>query len=60
MSHLKYLGYLALTVAVLLDLYAANPAGDALWRVNLDIGALLLAVAGLGGLAAGPMAGIRR
>ena len=46
MTHLKYLGYLALTIAVLLDLYAGNPDGDALWRIALDITALMLAVSG--------------
>lgn len=60
MSHMKYLGYLALTVAVLLDLYAGNPADDAHVRITLDMIALVVAVAGLGSLAAGPMAGIRR
>ncbi|MCB2108012.1 MAG: hypothetical protein KDE14_09945 [Rhodobacteraceae bacterium] len=57
---LKYFGYVAIIFAVLLDLYAGKPEGDATWRVMLDLAALFFAVAGLGGLAAGPANLIRR
>jgi hypothetical protein len=58
--HFKYLGYVAIIVAVLLDLYAGNPAGDATLRVIIDWLALFFAVAGLGGLAVGPVSSLRR
>lgn len=60
MHNVKYLGYLAIIVAVLLDLYAGNPDGDATLRVVIDWAALLFAVAGLGGIALGPSASLRR
>lgn len=60
MNNLKCLGCLAITIAVLLDLYAGKPDGDAGFRVVLDLGALLLAVAGLAGIAAGPSKMSRR
>ena len=58
--HFKYLGYVAIIFAVLLDLYAGNPAGDATIRVIFDWAALVFAVAGLGGLAVGPVSSLRR
>jgi hypothetical protein len=60
MNRFKYLGCMAITVAVLLDLYAGKPDGDANIRVMLDLGALFLAVAGLAGIAAGPSSQFRR
>jgi hypothetical protein len=60
MHNAKYFGYIAIIFAVLLDLYAGNPAGDATYRVIIDWAALLFAVAGLGGLALGPMSSLRR
>jgi hypothetical protein len=60
MHNAKYLGYIAIIVAVLLDLYAGNPAGDATFRVLIDWVALFFAVAGLGGLALGPVSTLRR
>jgi hypothetical protein len=60
MHNAKYFGYIAIIFAVLLDLYAGNPAGDATLRVVIDWAALLFAVAGLGGLAAGPLSSLRR
>ncbi len=54
MPHLKYLAYLAIVCAVLLDLYSAKPDTSADMRLGLDAVALLFAVAGLGGLALGP------
>jgi hypothetical protein len=60
MQNAKYLGYIAIIVAVLLDLYAGNPNGDATIRVMIDWTALFLAVAGLGSLAAGPVSSLRR
>jgi hypothetical protein len=53
MPRLKYLAYLAIIVAVLLDLYSAQPHTSAAVRVGLDVGALLFAAAGLSGLAWG-------
>ena len=60
MQNAKYFGYLAIVFAVLLDLYAGNPAGDATVRILIDWAAMLFAVAGLGGLALGPINSIRR
>ncbi len=53
MLQLKYLAYIAIIFAVLLDLYSAKPDTSATARMGLDAVALLFAVAGLGGLAAG-------
>lgn len=60
MRHAKYFGYIAIIFAVLLDLYAGNPDGDATVRVLIDWVAMLFAVAGLGGLALGPVSQMRR
>jgi hypothetical protein len=60
MTNVKYFGYLAIIFAVLLDLYAGNPEGDASLRMLIDWAALFFAVAGLGGLALGPSASLRR
>jgi len=60
MSRLKYVSCLAITVAVLLDLYAGKPDGEAGFRVMLDLGALFLAVGGLAGLASGNAGQFRR
>ncbi|MDX2145144.1 MAG: hypothetical protein SFV19_17445 [Rhodospirillaceae bacterium] len=60
MHHFKYFGYVAIIFAVLLDLYAGNPDGDATLRVAIDWIALFFAVAGLGGLAVGPVSSLRR
>ncbi len=54
MPHLKYLAYLAIVGAVLLDLYSAKPDTDTSVRLVLDLGALFFAVSGLGALAMGP------
>jgi hypothetical protein len=51
MPHIKYLCYLAITGAVLLDLYAANPATGQFARMVLDVAALFFAIGGLAGLA---------
>ena len=53
MPHLKYLAYLAIICAVLLDLYSANPDTSTNARMGLDAVALLFAAAGLAGLAMG-------
>ena len=53
MLQFKYLGYLAVVCAVLLDLYSGKPGASAMMRLSLDGAALILAIAGLGGLAAG-------
>ncbi|MBL8630806.1 MAG: hypothetical protein JNM81_14325 [Rhodospirillaceae bacterium] len=60
MQNAKYLGYTAIVAAVLLDLYAGNPNGDAAFRMMMDWLALFLGVVGLGGLAAGPVGAWRR
>jgi cytochrome b len=61
MPHLKYVAYMAIICAVLLDLYSAKPGTSADMRLGLDAMALLFAVVGLGGLALGPSASrIRR
>ena len=60
MHNAKYFGYVAIIFAVLLDLYAGNPDGDATLRVVFDWAAMLFAVAGLGGLAVGPVSTFRR
>lgn len=54
MPHFKYLAYVAIICAVLLDLYSAKPDTAAHARLVLDAVALLFAAAGLGGLAMGP------
>jgi hypothetical protein len=53
MLQLKYLAYIAIIFAVLLDLYSAKPDTSTTARVGLDAVALLFAAAGLGGLAVG-------
>lgn len=53
MPQLKYVAYLAIVCAVLLDLYSAKPDTSALVRLGLDAVALVFAAAGLGGLAMG-------
>jgi len=53
MSQFKYLAYLAMVCAVLLDLYSAKPDTTAMTRLALDAMALLFAAGGLGGLAMG-------
>jgi hypothetical protein len=53
MPQLKYLAYLAIICAVLLDLYAAKPDASVTMRLCLDIVALFFGVAGLSGLALG-------
>lgn len=53
MLQFKYLAYLAVVCAVLLDLYSGKPGASALMRLSLDGAALVFAVIGLGGLAAG-------
>jgi hypothetical protein len=53
MPQLKYLAYLAIICAVLLDLYSAKPETSAMMRLGLDAIALLFGVAGLSGLALG-------
>ncbi len=54
MLQVKYLAYVAIICAVLLDLYSAKPGTSADMRLMLDAAALLFAVAGLGGLARRP------
>lgn len=51
---LRYIAYLAIVAAVLLDLFSAKPDATTLTRLSLDAVALLLAVFGLGGIAFGP------
>lgn len=51
MTHFKYLAYLAIICAVLLNLYSAKPDASATTRLGLDAVALIFAAAGLGGLA---------
>lgn len=53
MPQLKYLAYLAIVGAVLLDLYSAKPDTGVLAHAALDAAALLFAAVGLGGLAVG-------
>ncbi len=53
MLHVKYLCYLAVTGAVVLDLYAGNPSAGQSARLLLDVIALFFAVGGLAGLAMG-------
>ncbi len=59
MSRFKYLAYMDVICAVLLDLYSAKPDTSVLVRAGLDVTALLFAVGGLGALAMG-VVGIRR
>jgi hypothetical protein len=51
---LRYVAYLAIVAAVLLDLFSAKPDATSMTRLGLDGMALLLAVFGLGGIALGP------
>mgnify|MGYP003641407346 CR=1 FL=1 len=60
MPQFKYICYLAIIGAVLLDLYAANPNAGQSARLILDVTALLFAVAGLAGLAMGGESARRR
>jgi len=60
MLQFKYLFYLAVVCAVLLDLYSGKPDSSALVRVGLDGAALLFAAVGLGGLAIGGLRARRR
>lgn len=53
MPQLKYLAYIAIICAVLLDLYSAKPDTSAMMRLGLDVFALFFGVAGLSGLALG-------
>lgn len=53
MSHFKYLAYVAVICAVLLDLYSAKPDTSVTLRAALDAAALLFAVGGLGAFAMG-------
>jgi hypothetical protein len=53
MPQIKYLAYVAIICAVLLDLYSAKPDTASHARLALDGMALLFAGAGLGGLAMG-------
>ena len=53
MPQLKYVAYLAIVCAVLLDLYSAKPDTSTFVRLGLDAVALIFAAAGLGGLAMG-------
>lgn len=60
MLQFKYLAYLAVVCAVLLDLYSGKPDASAAVRVSLDGAALIFAAVGLGGLAMGPHRARRR
>jgi len=51
MLQIKYVAYLAVVCAVLLDLYSGKPDASAFLRLSLDGAALIFAVAGLSGLA---------
>ncbi len=51
MLRLRYLAYLAIVCAVLLDLSSGYPNASAVLRTSLDGAALVLAVIGFGGLA---------
>lgn len=53
MLQFRYIAYLAVVCAVLLDLYSGKPDSSAMLRVGLDGAALLFAIVGLGGLALG-------
>jgi len=53
MLQLKYLAYLAIVCAVLLDLFSGKPGTSAVLRMGLDGAALVFALAGLAGLALG-------
>ena len=53
MPQFKYFCYLAITGAVLLDLYAADPESGQFVRMMLDATALFFAIGGLAGLAMG-------
>jgi hypothetical protein len=51
MLQIKYMAYLAVVCAVLLDLYSGKPDASALVRLSLDSAALIFAIAGFSGLA---------
>ena len=51
----KYVAYIAIVCAVLLDLYSAKPDATSSMRLGLDGMALILGALGLGGLAFGPI-----
>jgi hypothetical protein len=53
MPQFKYLAYLAVVCAVLLDLYGAKPGTSDSLRLGLDVVALVFGVAGLSGIALG-------
>ncbi len=53
MPQFRYLAYIAVIIAVLLDLYSAKPDTAVALRLALDAMALLFAVAGLSGLLLG-------
>lgn len=53
MFRFRYLAYLAIVCAVLLELYGGKPGTSAAVRAGLDGAALVFAVIGLGGLALG-------
>ena len=53
MLQFKYLAYLAVVCAVLLELYSGKPGASAALCLSLNGAALILAVIGLGGLAVG-------
>ena len=55
MPQFKYLAYLAIVCAVLLDLYSAKPDTSTLTQLSLDAVALLFAAGGLGVLAMNTM-----
>ncbi len=60
MQNAKYLGYSAIVLAVLLNLYAGNPNSDLAFKGFIEWIAVAFAVLGLGGLAAGPVSAWRR
>ncbi len=60
MPQFKYICYLAIIGAVLLDLYAANPNAGQFARLILDMTAVLFAVGGLAGLVMGRECARRR
>ena len=53
MIQFKYVAYLAITGAVLLDLYSGRPEASSFMRVSLDGVALILAAIGIGGIVLG-------
>jgi hypothetical protein len=60
MQNAKYLGYSAIVLAVLLNLYAGNPNTDVAFQGLIEWVAAVFAVLGLGGLVAGPVSAWRR